>query len=88
MKTLLGGTCVVSICSYKLRANDWELDRTSNTTFGRMCAHTVSVLNQMCYTTAGKSGHAMNNGRISKGYGGAWSTLSMNMSSLLLMKIM
>ena len=88
MKMLLGGTCAVSICSYESKANDWEADHTSNTTFDHTCAHTVSVPNQMCYTTAGKSGRAMSNGRISKGYGDAWSILSMNLSTLLLTKIM
>ena len=49
---------------------------------------TMSVLSRMCYTTAGKSGHAMSNERTSKKYGDVRSTLSMNTPSLLPMKIM
>lgn len=57
-------------------------------TFDPMSVHTVSVRTQMCYTIAGKIGHAMSNGRISEECGDVHSTLSMNMSSLLLMRIM
>ena len=53
-----------------------------------MSVHTMSVLNQMCYMIAGRTGHAMSNGRISKEFGDVRNTLSMNTSSLLPMRIM
>ncbi|KAF6222304.1 hypothetical protein HO133_001390 [Letharia lupina] len=70
--------------SRKLNAG---LDRTSSMTFDPMSVHTMVVPNQMCYTIAGKSGHAMSNARISKVYGDVRSTLSMNTLSLLRTKI-
>ena len=48
MRTL-GGTYAISICSNESKAEGWELDRTSNTTFDLTCAHTISVLSQTCY---------------------------------------
>ena len=63
-------------------------DRTSSMTLDPMSVPRTSVPNQMCYMIAGKSGHAMSNGRISEGYGGVRSILSMNMLSLLPTKIM
>ena len=78
----------IPICSDKPKTEDPGLDRTSSMTFDLMSVPTMSVTNQMCYTTAGRSGPATSNGRISKEYGDVWSILSLNTSSVLPMKIM
>ena len=57
-------------------------------TFDPMSVPTMSAPNRMCFMTAGKIGHATSNGRISKEYGDVWSTLNMNTTSLLPMRIM
>lgn len=83
----LGGSCFINTqIRYKMKT--LKLDHTSSMTFDPMSVHIVSVRTQMCYTTAGKIGHAMSNGRISEEYGDVRSTLSMNMWGLLLMRIM
>lgn len=79
---------VLYIYSNQFETEDPELDHISSMTFDPMFVPTVSARIQMCYTTAGKIGHAMSNGRIKEEYGDVRSTLRMNMSSLLLMRIM
>ena len=74
---------MIQLCSSKQKTDDPGTDHILSMTFDHMSVHTMSVREKMCYTTAGKTGHAMSNGHISKEYGGVPNTHSLSTSNLL-----